>query len=146
MIIRCKKPIILYSIYFLPNSTAKYGTRFLEYLQRLSVSFHPLVLMGDFNATSVNWSSLSGLFVSEISLCNLVFDLNLSQEVESLTHIKGNLLELVLTTSPFLIFDHVSISSQSTYCLQSDRFTVSFCLCTHVYLLCYPLRLPRNMY
>ena len=53
----------------------------------------------------------------------LVFDLNLSQEVASPTHMHQgyNILELVLTNSPFLISDCISISSQSTYYFQSDH-------------------------
>ena len=90
--------------------------------------------MGDFNAPGINWSFLTGSSLFEISLCDLVFDLNLSQKVASPTHIKGTILDLVLTKSPSLI-SGISISSQSTIYLLSDHFIVSFSLCISIPLL-----------
>ena len=95
------------------------------------MSPHPLVIVGDFNAPGVNWSSLSGSSLFETSLCNLVFNLNLSQEVASPTHTKGNISDLVLTNNPSLI-SNVSISPQSTSYFQSDHFIVSFSLCVPI--------------
>ena len=53
-----------------------------------------------------------------------MFDCNLTQHVSQLTHIKGNILDLVLT-SPTVTIENISVNPQvlSTF---SDHFTISF--------------------
>ena len=53
--------------------------------------------MGDFNVPDINWSTLVGSTQFSNHFCDLVFDLNLSQLVDSPTHRQGNVLNLVLT-------------------------------------------------
>lgn len=55
--------------------------------------------MGDFNYPDICWQTLSGSSNFSIALCDFVFELNLQQLVESPTHVKGHLLDLVLTSS-----------------------------------------------
>ena len=61
-------------------------------------------------------SSLSNLF------CEFVFDCNLTQHVTEPTHIRGNILDLVLT-SPSVILDQFSINSSADAIL-SDHFLI----------------------
>ena len=53
-----------------------------------------------------------------------MFDCNLTQHVSQPTHIKGNILDLVLT-SPIVTIENISVNPQvlSTF---SDHFTISF--------------------
>ena len=56
--------------------------------------------MEDFNAPNINWSSLCGNSPYSTSLCNFVFDYNLSQVIQIPTHTGGNILDIVLTNTP----------------------------------------------
>ena len=80
--------------------------------------------MGDFNFPDINWSSLTGSSLSSNLFCEFIFDCNLTQHVTEATHVKGNLLDLVLTTSHIDI-DHVSVHSHSYFNL-SDHHAISF--------------------
>ena len=62
--------------------------------------------------------------------CNFVFDCNLTQHVPDPTHVKGNLLDLVLTSQS------VSINSLIVHPLSvidfSDHLAISFSVCCNV--------------
>ena len=45
----------------------------------------------------INWSSLCGNSLYSTSLCDFVFDYNLSQVIQIPTHTGGNILDIVLT-------------------------------------------------
>ena len=55
--------------------------------------------MGDFNAPGSNWSSLCCNSHYSTSLCDFVFDYNLSQVIQISTHTGGNILDIVLTNT-----------------------------------------------
>ena len=62
--------------------------------------------------------------------CNFVFDCNLSQHVLESTHVKGNVLDLVLTSSNVTI-DHLTIHPLSVINF-SDHLAISFNLLFYV--------------
>ena len=85
----------------------------------------------------IDWSSLSGVTKISNSFCDLIFDLNLSQLVESSTHHKGNILDLLLTNSEDRIKD-VSILPQEFLPFSSDHYMVTFSLS-----IIYALHIPK---
>ncbi len=71
-----------------------------------------LLLTGDFNAPDIDWITQTASSCRSSMLCELFFELNLVQLVDSPTHQGGSILDLVLTnttdrisglTSPLLI-------------------------------------------
>ena len=56
-----------------------------------------VIILGDFNCPDINWASLSATAPYSLKFCDLIFDKNLSQLVSSPTHVKGNILDLVIT-------------------------------------------------
>ena len=76
--------------------------------------------MGDFNAPDINWSSMCCNSHYSTSLCDFVFDYNLSQVIQIPTYTGGNILDIVLTKAVF----NVIVASFSP--LRSDHFAVTF--------------------
>ena len=87
----------------------------------------------------IDWPTLSVTSIHTISFCEIVYDSNLYQFISEPTHIKGNILNLLLTNDPdgasslsldlsyFAVFDLYTISQ--TYILTffpSSRLSVSF--------------------
>ena len=62
--------------------------------------------------------------------CNFVFDCNLTQHVSAPTHVKGNLLDLVLT-SPSISVNHLIVHPLSVVNF-SDHHAISFRVCCNV--------------
>ena len=60
-----------------------------------------VILVGDYNMPDICWSSLTGTSTFSNSFCDFVFEMSLSQLVMEATHIKGNILDLVLTNVKF---------------------------------------------
>ena len=72
------------------------------------------------------WKSsptFSGVSPASSALCDFVFDFNIIQVIESPTHTKGNILDLILSNTTDLI-EHVNIWSDSF--LYSDHFLLDF--------------------
>ena len=82
------------------------------------------ILVGDFNLPDINWDTLSAQSAASKSFCDFVFDKNLTQLVNNPTHIKGNILDLVLTNSSQLI-QNLSTNSQPNS-MQTDHFIITF--------------------
>jgi len=61
----------------------------------LSTDNSPIIIAGDFNRPDIYWSTLSATSQASNLFCDLVYNLNLSQLVDSATHIHGNLLDLI---------------------------------------------------
>ena len=83
-------------MYSPPNASLAYHVDLINYLSTLQ-DCGSLVILGDLNVPDVNWNSLSASSSFSTSLCDLVFNLNLSQLVAVPTHVKGGVLDLVLT-------------------------------------------------
>ena len=89
--------IIICTVYIPPNSDSNYVNSLLLYLSNLITSHDHIILVGDFNFPDVNWDTVSGSSLPSESFCDFVFQNNLSQLIRSPTHLKGNILDLVLT-------------------------------------------------
>ena len=59
------------------------------------------------------------------SFCDFVFQFNLTQHVLQPTHIKGNILDLVLSNAKISI-DNLAISSPCIHKFNTDHFFISF--------------------
>ena len=77
----------------------------------------------------INWSSLCDNSPYSTSLCDFVFDYNLSQVIQIPTHTGGNILDIVLTNTPEAVFN-VNVAPFSP--LRSDHFAVTFRLSYYV--------------
>ena len=113
--------IVICCVYVPPDSTIVYVSSLVSYLTDIVSSFDKCILVGDFNFPDIDWSSLTGNSVSSNCFCEFVFDCNLTQHVMGATHVKGNILDLIIT-SPNIVIDEVTILSSHF----SDHFIVSF--------------------
>ena len=64
-----------------------------------------ILILGDFNAPDINWSTVSASSAASITLCELVFQNNLLQIIPESTHLLGDVLDLILTNSPARIMN-----------------------------------------
>ena len=90
-------PITLCTVYVPPNSGNDHHKNLLSYLAHVSSSADSVILVADFNLPDVCWSSLIGQSPFSNSFCVFVYEHNFSQLVDCHTHVKGNILDLVLT-------------------------------------------------
>ena len=121
-------PIVICAVYIPPSATVDLQDSLLLYLRGLYTSSDvpvvvPQELLGDFNCPDIEWSLLSASSCFSSLLCELVYDLNLSQLVAQPTHTKGNILDFILTNAEDRITDVAVL--QSTFS-SSDHFPVSF--------------------
>lgn len=116
--------IIICTVYIPPNSDSDYLNSLFLYLSNLITLRDHIILVGDFNFPDINWDTLSGSSLSSKSFCDFVFQNNLSQLVHSPTHLKGNILDLVLTNSDELISNVEVIPPHHS--LSSDHYIISF--------------------
>ena len=121
---------ILCSVYVPPYSTDIYVSSLLSYLINLVSSFERCVIVGDFNFPDINWSSLTGSSSLSNSFCEFVFDCNLTQHVMHPTHVRGNILDLVFTSSHVDV-EQLSIHTSSKISF-SDHFIISFIPHSHM--------------
>ena len=115
-------PISLCTVYIPPKPNDIYVNTLLSYLAEFTSSSEHVIIVGDFNLPDINWSTLTGTSPLSTSFCDLMFDHNLVQFVDSPTHIKGNILDIVLSNTSFIRDVHVE-PSQS---FGSDHFLVLF--------------------
>ena len=83
--------------------------------------------MGDFNVPDINWSTLVGSTHFSNQFCDVVFDLNLSQLVDSSTHKQGNILNLVLTNIEDSIHS-LTVLNRNHQLISSDHYPITFVL------------------
>ena len=81
--------------------------------------------MGDFNSPDIDWPTLSGNTCFSNQLCDLMFQFNLLQLVNSPTHICGNMLDLVITNSDNFI-NSLIVHPYNGNCITSDHYLISF--------------------
>ena len=87
------------------NSSDEYIQKYFNYITSLNDITQNLILLGDFNFKDINWDSLDGTAPLSIRFCDIIFDLNLTQLINQPTHIAGNILDLILTSSPDSFFN-----------------------------------------
>ena len=112
-------------IYTPPNATTEYHRDLVKYLVTVAALSTPVLIFGDFNLPGINWTTLTGNSAVSNNFCEFVFESNLIQLVNSPTHIRGNILDLVLTNSP----DHVTnltVHPPEYQCATSDHYLITF--------------------
>ena len=110
-------------MYIPPNVSSAYQEQILNFLPALS-RYDNLILMGDFNLADVDWEGYSSSTAFSSSICELIFDLNLSQLISQPTHIEGNILDVVFTL--FDICNTPEVIPQLPFNLNSDHFLITF--------------------
>ena len=118
-------PTVYCLAYIPPNPPENYWQEFLDYIESLNYISSNIVLLGDFNCSDINWSSLSGQYPFSSKFCDVIFDLNLSQLIEEPTHSAGNTLDLVLTNVPENISSLIN-HSELPHPIPSDHFLITF--------------------
>ena len=108
--------------YFPPSSPVLYFTDLAHCLQSLPNSSH-FILLGDFNITNVDWSTLHAHSPSSSIFCDLLLLLNLMQLVKVPTHSLGTTLDLVLSNYSDLISD---LCVRPTCGNVSDHYLITF--------------------
>ena len=103
-------PFTLSTIYIPPSSPDDYHRSMIDYLKSLSFTSTNLVLVGDFNYPDISWAAVTGSTASSNLFCDYVFNNNLVQLVHRPTHVKGSILDLLLTNNDDLIHNTVVIS------------------------------------
>ena len=99
----------------------------LIFLQSISTNSSLVIIMGDFNVPDINWSTLVGSTHFSDQFCDLIFDLNLSQLVDSSTHRQGNILDLVLTNIEDSIHS-LTVLNRNHQLISSDHYPITFVL------------------
>ena len=102
--------ITLCVAYLPPLSTPSY------HLDLLLTPNEKTVILGDFNFPDISWETLSGTSSQSNYFCDLIYKFNLNQSVSHPTHVKGNILDIVLT-----------VDSSNSLPL-SDHFKITFSL------------------
>ena len=126
MRLELQNPVILCCTYISPSTDRTILNNAIFYLADLlrSNPTHDIVLVGDFNLPDINWNTLSASSsVSEL-FCDFVYNHNLAQLVYEPTHIRGNILDLVLTNSDDRVINTSVIPNQ--HLMQSDYFIITF--------------------
>ena len=82
------------------------------------------LVIGDFNLKGVNWVTGNSNSSLETDFINGFADLGLLQCIDSATHNKGNILDILLTKSKQYITD-LKIIDMERYCI-SDHYAITF--------------------
>ena len=118
-------PVIVCVVYIAPSSSECSQSSVLGYLRSLfsSSDHNDVIVVGDFNCPDINWKLLSASSKFSSQLCELIFDLQLSQIIDNPTHVKGNTLDLLITNMANRISD--PRIHQDLFTL-SDHFPITF--------------------
>ena len=123
--------LIICAVYLPPNYKTDHVQDLYSYITTLSCS-GDVILLGDFNASDIDWQTFASTADSSDRLCDLIIDHNLFQHVTVPTHIHGNILDLVITSDTDLINDLV-VHPLTDFPLQSDHFIITFSICASVH-------------
>ena len=115
---------VICCVYVSPTASHSYVGLLIDYLTDLQSSSVHCIIVGDFNFSDINWSSLYASFELSNKFCDFIFNCNLTQHVSLPTHVKGNILDLDLSSASVTI-DNLSVVPFSSLIL-SDHFVISF--------------------
>ena len=120
------KPIIISCIYIPPCPSESYMNDIISNLTHIvqSNSSTDIIIIGDFNLPDIYWGSLSTTSPASRAFCDFVFDNSLTQLIDQPTHIKGNILDIILSNSNDLV-TNLSIASDNS-CISSDHFAIRY--------------------
>ena len=82
------------------NYTEQYDTLQLSYLRSFDDSTD-LLIVGDLNLPDVDWNTYSSCTTISNTYAEMILYLNLMQLIDSLTHITGNVLDMILTNTDY---------------------------------------------
>jgi len=116
--------LVICCVYIPPSVSHSYVCLLIHYLTDLQSSSVHCIIVGYFNFPDINWSSLYASSELSNMFCDFIFDCNLTQHVSQPTHVKGNILDLVLSSASVTI-DNLSVVPFSSLIL-SDHFVISF--------------------
>ena len=116
------KEIVICLLYIPPDADQVYHSILLTYLFTLS-SYDHLMILGDFNLHDIDWDNYQGQSDFSCHFCDMMFDMNLEQSVNKPTHIKGNILDVILTNFDI---DQPTVLDSCPPGLSSDHFMVTF--------------------
>ena len=122
-----RKPIILGCVYLPPCPSDSYMNDTISNLTQI-VQSNPTadtIIAGDFNLPNIQWDTLSSTSSSSSAFCVFVFDNSLIQLIDQPTHVKGNILDLVLSNSDDTV---INLTIASDNWITTDHFEVTFLL------------------
>ena len=99
-----------------------------DHLSNLCSGAMPVIIIGDYNFSGINWETLSGDSPICTTFCGLVFDLNLNQLVGSPTHICGNILDLSELIQNIIVHPHEASPIPTDHLMIG--FQLSLCTCS----------------
>ena len=82
------------------------------------------MITGNFNCPDIDWDTLSTLTSTSALLYNFVFDFKLVQLISIPTHIKGNILDLILPNYDDFMSNLIIHPHQVS--IHSDHYMLSF--------------------
>ena len=112
-------------VYVPPNSPDIYHSNLRQYLYSFVSSSPNPIILGDFNYPDIRWDRLEGVQYNSSMFCDLLFELDICQYVKQSTHVRGNILDLVLAPSSICI-QNLTVHNAGTFSLSSDHYFVSF--------------------
>ena len=122
-----RKPIILTYVYIPPGSNDLPTMSILASILIQVIQSDPssdTIVVGDFNLPDIHWDTLSASSTVSKTFCDFVFDNTLIQLVDQPTHTRGNILDLILTSSTECIAN-LTIDTASNWST-SDHYGITF--------------------
>ena len=110
--------IEIYGVYRSPNSSAEENKLLNEFVSKRR---QKSLIIGDINYPNIDWESSHSNNKEELAFVDSVIGANFSQLVESPTHEKGNILDLILTNWPDLV-ENVEVNDVNEI---SDHFLLT---------------------
>ena len=100
------------------------------------------IFVGDFNLPDVQWDTLSSTSSTSCAFCDFVFDHSLTQLINHPTHVQGNILDLVLSSSIDCVAS-LTVANDNNW-IATDHFTVTFQLSQQTHLT--PTTTPKYVF
>ena len=122
------KSICLCTLYRVGTFGAENHREIDTYLRAIAKrkKFSKIILIGDLNLNEISWPDNSTSNELESNFLDTFNDLNFDQLILHPTHVKGNILDLLLTSCPELISD-IRVLNENEIC-KSDHFAIEFSL------------------
>ena len=120
------KKLVVCTLYRVGTLGTENFTKIESYLQNILKrrGINNFVLLGDMNLSTINWETLDCTCEIEQNFIDMFDSLGLSQHVKHATHIKGNVLDLVLSTDPSSI---INLTNHDTkFICKSDHNLITF--------------------
>ena len=108
--IQTSPPITLCCTYILPSCSSEYFSSCLNALSNIMSQHHNVIILGDFNLPDIDWPCLTSHSPFSDSLCDFIFEFNLTQLILTSMHSKGNILDLL-----FIDIDHLISNLRTHY-------------------------------